>query len=154
MAKQSISDLVRTLAQPIADEVGCELVDVEFVKEGGSWFLRIYIDKTGGVTLDDCEKVSKPLNDRIDELDPIPNAYYLEVSSPGLERPLKTPRDFEKALGSHVEIRLFKAIDGVKRFDGILKSFDDNSVTLTIGSETAKVFPKEQIAKVKKVIDF
>ncbi|NLU52291.1 MAG: ribosome maturation factor RimP [Clostridiaceae bacterium] len=154
MSKSKIADIVASMAQPIVEEAGCELVDVEYVKEGGSWFLRIYIDKPGGVTLDDCENVSRPLNDLIDEKDPIPHAYYLEVSSPGLERPLKKPRDFEKAVGSLVEIKLYKAADGKKSFVGRLDSFDGDTVSLKTENDEICRFHIEQIAKAKRKIEF
>lgn len=152
MAKTSISEVVTSLALPIVEEAGCELVDVEFIKEGGSWFLRVYIDKPGGVSLEDCEKVSRPLNEIIDEKDPIPHAFYLEVSSPGLERPLKKPRDFEKAIGALLEIRLFKAIDNIKRFEGELVSYDGESLTIKTEANLRYQFQIEQIAKAKRKI--
>lgn len=152
MAKKSISETISELALPIVEEAGCELVDVEFLKEGADWFLRVYIDKSGGVSLDDCEKVSRPLNDKIDEKDPIPHAFYLEVSSPGLERPLKKPRDFEKAIGNLVEIKLFKAVDNTKRFEGELVSYDGKSITIKTDTNESHQFQMEQIAKVKTLI--
>lgn len=154
MAKISISDKVRSIALPIVEEAGCELVDVEFVKEGGSWFLRVYIDKTGGVTLEDCEKVSQPLNQRIDEQDPIPHAYYMEVSSPGLERTLKSARDYEKAMGKTVEIKLFKAVDGIKRYEGTLESYDGKQLSVKLDSGEIKAFQTEQVGKVKTILKF
>lgn len=154
MAKASISEIVAELALPIVEEAGCELVDVEFVKEGGNWFLRVYIDKPGGVSLDDCEKVSRPLNNKIDERDPIPHAFYFEVSSPGLERPLKSKRDFEKAIGERVEIKLFKAVNNTKRFEGRLISYDEKSLTIKTDTDENLDFQIEQIAKVKRIINF
>ncbi len=154
MAKASISEIVAALALPIVEEAGCELVDVEFVKEGGNWFLRVYIDKPEGVSLDDCEKVSRPLSDIIDERDPIPHAFYLEVSSPGIERPLKKRRDFEKAIGSPVEIKLFKAINNTKRYEGELISYDGKTLTIKTESNENLDFQIEQIAKVKRIFNF
>jgi ribosome maturation factor RimP len=154
MAKSSISDIVRSIALPIVEEAGCELVDVEFVKEGGNWFLRVYIDKPGGVSLEDCERVSQPLNQKIDETDPIPHAYYMEVSSPGLERTLKTPRDFEKAMGQLVEIKLFKAVDGTKRYEGQLDSYDGKQISVKLESGEIKTFQTEQVGKVKTIVKF
>lgn len=154
MAKSSIAEIVTDLSQPIVEDAGCELVDVEFVKEGENWFLRVYIDKPGGVTLDDCEKVSRPLNEILDEKDPISHSFYLEVSSPGVERPLKKPRDFEKAIGCTIEVRLFKAVENTKRFEGELLSFDRDSITIKTDNNENYIFNREQIAKVKKVFKF
>lgn len=154
MAKTSISEIVSQMALPIAEEAGCELVDVEYVKEGGNWFLRVYIDKPGGVALDDCEKVSRPLEKKIDETDPIPHAYYLEVSSPGLERPLKKPGDYIKAVGSPVEIKLFKSVGDRKRFEGELISCDGKSITMKDEHNENLQFQIEQIAKAKRIIKF
>jgi ribosome maturation factor RimP len=150
MAKTSISEVVTPLALPVVEEAGCELVDVEFVKEGGSWFLRVYIDKPEGVSLDDCEKVSRPLSKILDERDPIAHEYSLEVSSPG-DRPLKKPRDFEKAIGTTIEIRLFKAINNIKRFEGELVSYDEESITIKTENNEQHQFQIEQIAKAKKI---
>lgn len=152
MAKKGIAEIVAELALPIAAEAGCELVDVEFLKEGGDWFLRIYIDKPGGISLDDCEKVSRAVNSILDEKDPIPHAFYLEVSSPGLERQLKKPKDFEKALGQLVEIKLFKAVDNSKRYEGELTAYDGKSLTIKTNTDESHQFQMEQIAKVKTLI--
>ncbi|NLM74886.1 MAG: ribosome maturation factor RimP [Clostridiaceae bacterium] len=154
MSKKSIPELVATLAEPIVEDAGCELVDVEYVKEGTNWFLRVYIDKPGGVTLDDCENVSRPLDKVLDEQDFIKNAYYLEVSSPGLERKLKKPRDFERALGSLVEIRLYKAVDNRKRFEGELISFDGDSLVIRTEDDEEHHFKVEDIAKAKTIVKF
>ena len=118
------------LILPILDEKGFELVDVEYVKEGQDYFLRAYIDKPGGITIDDCVAVSREMNVLLDELDYVEGAYTFEVSSPGLGRPLKKARDFERSLGQEVEIRTYKAIDGSKEFYGILHAYDDDSVTV------------------------
>jgi len=154
MSRKNIAELVASLAEPIVEDAGCELVDVEYVKEGPDWFLRVYIDKPGGVTLDDCENVSKLLDKVIDEKDPIPNAYYLEVSSPGLERKLKKPRDFEKAVGSLVEIRLYKAIDNRKRFEGELVSFGGNLLVIRTENNEEYQLSLEQVAKAKTIVKF
>lgn len=153
MAKESISDIVWSLALPVVREAGCELYDVEFVKEGGNWFLRVYIDKDGGVTLEDCEKVSQPLNRLIDERDPISQPFYFEVSSPGLERRLKRPGHFEKAIGALIEIKLFKAVDGIKSFKGTLESYDGETLSVKQESGDIKSFPAEVVAKAKTIID-
>ncbi len=154
MHKKNIAQTVEEIAEPIVKEAGCELVDVEFVKEGSNWFLRVYIDKPAGVSLEDCEKVSRPLNKMLDELNPISQAFYLEVSSPGVERPLKKPRDFEKAIGSQVEIKLYTAIDNTKRFEGELISYDGDKLIISTESGNRHEFKIEQIAKAKKVFNF
>jgi ribosome maturation factor RimP len=154
MAKKSISEIVTELALPIVEDAGCELMDVEFIKEGGDWFLRIYIDKTGGVTLDDCEKVSRAVNDILDEKDPIQHAFYLEVSSPGLERQLKKPRDFEKAIGQLVEVKLYKAVGNTKRYEGELVAYDGETLAIKTENDESHQFTMDQIAKVKTLIKF
>lgn len=154
MAKKSIAELTAEIALPIVERVGCELVDVEYVKEGNAWFLRVFIDRPGGVTLDDCENVSRPLNEKLDELDPISHNFYLEVSSPGLERPLKKPKDFVRAMGSPVEIRLFKAVNGSKKYEGELLAYDGESLSIKTGNEETLHFKMEQVSKVKKVFKF
>ncbi|NLP00257.1 MAG: ribosome maturation factor RimP [Clostridiaceae bacterium] len=154
MAKKSITEIVKEIALPLISEAGCELVDVEYVKEGSSWFLRVYIDKPEGVSLEDCENVSRPLNKKIDELDPISHEFYLEVSSPGIERPLKKPEDFVKAIGSIIEIRLFKAVDNTKRFEGELVSCDGEHLTIKTEDQKNYVFDLKEIAKAKKVFKF
>lgn len=154
MAKKSISEIVTEIALPIVAQAGCELVDVEYVKEGSDWFLRVYIDKPEGISLDDCESVSRPLNKELDELDPISHNFYLEVSSPGLERPFKKPGDYNKAIGSLIEIKLFKAVDGAKRFEGELIAYDGQSLTIKTQKEENLQFLMEQISKAKRVVKF
>ena len=117
---------------PILEKHGFELWDVEYVKEGSNWYLRAYIDKPGGIMVDDCEVVSRELSDILDEKDFIDEAYILEISSPGLGRPLKKERDFERSLGEEVEIRTYRAIDGQKEFLGILKSYDKDTVNFFV----------------------
>jgi len=128
MTKVELLDLVRNTAVPAAEQAGCELVDVEFVKEGAHWYLRVFIDKEGGVSLEDCEAVTRPVNEMLDEKDPIEQPFFLEVSSPGLERPLKTARDFAKCVGEPVEIRFYKPVGGTKQTEGTLRSFDGTTV--------------------------
>ena len=115
------------LLQPLVDAHGFELVDVEYVKEAGNWYLRAYIDKPGGIAVDDCEVISRALSDKLDEEDYIEDSYILEVSSPGLGRPLKKDKDFQRSIGEEVEVRTFRAIDKQKEFTGILKEFDKDS---------------------------
>lgn len=125
--KNSIEELMKKISIPLLDELNFDFVDVEFVKEGPNRFLRLYIDKAEGITLEDCQKVSEKLNDALDEIDPIEENYFLEVSSPGIDRPLKTDDDFKKALNEDVEINLYKAIDGIKRLEGKLVNYDDEA---------------------------
>lgn len=141
------------LIVPILDAKGFELVDVEYVKEGQDYFLRAYIDKPGGITIDDCVAVSREMNVLLDELDYVDGAYTFEVSSPGLGRPLKKPRDYEHSMGEEVEIRTYKAMDGSKEFYGILKAYDD--ATVTIQSEEEEItFNKSDIALIRLAFDF
>ncbi len=154
MTKGEMLGLVRKTAESAAEQAGCELVDVEFVKEGAHWYLRVYIDKSGGVSLEDCEAVNGPVSMMLDESDPIEQAYFLEISSPGLERPLKTARDFEKALEQNVEIRFYQTVDGNKRMEGILERFDGTTVTIRSVSGQTRMFPVTDIAKINRVFDF
>ena len=131
-----------------------ELVDVEYVKEGPNWYLRIYIDKPGGITIDDCKIVSEEVSDLLDKEDPIPQRYFLEVSSPGLERPLKKDSDFEKFKGELVEVRLFKAINGKKIYIGELIGLIDNKIVITLDSEETIEFEKEKVSLVRRSIIF
>lgn len=142
------------LLMPIMEEYNFELVDVEYVKEVGNWYLRVYIDKEGGISVDDCEIVSRRMNDLLDEHDYIPDAYIFEVSSPGLGRQLKKDKDFTRSLGEEVEIKLYKAIDKQKEFSGWLKDF--NKEVLVIELENGKIMELERtnIAIVKLAVHF
>ncbi|HIW84295.1 MAG TPA: ribosome maturation factor RimP [Candidatus Dorea gallistercoris] len=142
------------LLQPIVDEYGFELVDVEYVKEGSTWYLRSYIDKPGGISIDDCEKVSRRLSDLLDQEDFIEDAYIMEVSSPGLGRPLKKEKDFKRSLGEEVEVKTYRMIDKQKEFTGILKDYDEDTVTITLADETEKTFDKGDIALIRLAFDF
>ena len=153
MAK--VTDLVAQLAQPLAEAAGCSLWDVEYVKEAGTWYLRIYIDKETGVSIDDCEAVSRPLSDLLDEADPIEGSYTLEVGSAGAERALKRPSDFQQFLGSPVLVKLYRAREGRKEFAGYLKGYDEatGDVTVTVGSQDL-VFPKKETALIRLRVEF
>ncbi len=142
------------IAAPICEELNFELVDVEFVKEAGTDYLRVYIDKPGGITVDECEIVSRRMNDILDEQDFIEESYIFEVSSPGLGRALKKDKDFKRSLGEEVEVKLFKAVDGQKEFNGYLKDFDDKSVTLTLENEETFVAERANIAKINLAVHF
>ena len=155
MAKKELYEQkTEALLQPMMEEHHFELVDVEFVKEAGTWFLRAYIDKPGGITIDDCEVISRALSDRMDEEDFIEEAYILEVSSPGLGRPLKKDKDFERSLGESVDVRLFRAIDRQKEFTGILKAWDKDTVTLEFEEEAELVIERSNIALIRLAFDF
>lgn len=130
MAKSSVAAVVENLSATVIKELGLELVDVEFVKEGGRWILRVYIDKPGGVDHSDCEAFSKRLDVLLDEEDPIPQSYYLEVSSPGIERPLKKPGDFRRFSGHMVNVTTFAPVEGRKKFTGRLEGVEGNTIIL------------------------
>ena len=143
MAK--ITDTVGALARPFVEAAGCTLWDVEYVKEAGEWFLRVYIDKEGGVSIDDCEAVSRPLSDLLDEADPIEGSYTFEVSSAGADRVLKKPEHFAQFLGSEAEVKLYRPREGHKSFVGPLLSYADGDVTLEI-SGSPVTFEKKEVA--------
>lgn len=142
------------LLEPIMSENGFELVDVEFVKEAGTFYLRAFIDKEGGITINDCETVSRRLSDLLDQKDFIPDAYILEVSSPGLGRQLKKDKDFARSIGEEVEIKLFKAIDKQKEFSGFLDSFDAEKIVITDEKDNVMEFERSNIAIVKLAVHF
>jgi ribosome maturation factor RimP len=131
-----------------------EVYDVEYVKEGGNWFLRCYIDKEGGITVDDCELVSRSLSDLLDKEDFIPDSYILEVSSPGLGRQLKRDKHFEKSIGEEVEIKLFKPLNKKKEYTGILFSFDQNVLTIELEDQTRMDITRSEISTVRLTFDF
>ena len=154
MSKKEIYEQkAEALISPIVEKYGFELVDVEYVKEGSSFYLRAYIDKTGGITVDDCETVSREFSDKLDEADFIEEAYIMEVSSPGLGRPLKKEKDFKRSIGKEVEIRTYRPIDREKEFYGILKAYDENSVTIDC-AEQERTFQKAEIALIRLAFDF
>lgn len=142
------------LLEPILASMNFELVDVEYVKEAGIWYLRSYIDKTGGITVDDCEAVSRQFSDLLDREDFIQDSYIMEVSSPGLDRPLKKDKDFERSLGREVEIRTYRPIEKEKEFYGILRAYDDNSVTIEREDQQQMEFLKKDMALIRLALDF
>ena len=142
------------LLLPIMEEMHFELVDVEYVKEAGNWYLRFYIDKEGGITVDDCEAVSRIFSDKLDELDFIEDAYIMEVSSPGLGRPLKKEKDYVRSMGKEVEIRTYRPINKEKEFYGILSAYDESSVTITTEEQKEQTFEKADIALIRLAFDF
>lgn len=143
-----ITDIVAAMAKPVVEEEGCTLWDVEYVREAGTWYLRVLIDKNGMLDVADCERISRRLDPMLDEADPIPDSYVFEVGSAGLERELKRPSDFEQYMGSPVELRLYKAENGQRAFVGTLAGYDNGNVTLTVGNDTI-TFEKSKIALVK-----
>lgn len=152
--REEYEQKTEAIIQPIVDANGFELVDVEYVKEGGTWYLRAYIDKPGGITVDDCELVSRAANDILDEQDFVEDSYVFEVSSPGLGRPLKKDKDFARSIGEEVEIRTFRAIDRQKEFYGILKDYDKDSVTIETENEEDMKFARADIALIRLAFDF
>ena len=142
------------LLLPIIESHGFELVDVEYVKEAGTWYLRVYIDKPGGITVDDCEVVSRAFSDILDEKDYIEDTYIFEVSSPGLGRPLKKEKDFARSIGEEVEIRTYRAIDRQKEFIGILVEYDKDTVTIEYEDETTQKFDRNDIALIRLALHF
>lgn len=153
MGKNRVADTVTELATPLIEECGLELVDVEYVKEGGRWYLRIYIDKPEGINVDDCELVSRRLDPVLDTSDFIPHPYSLEVSSPGVERPLKKLADFQRFLGERVSMTTFIPVEGQKRFKGTLGPASNHSVTLDVDGREV-VIPMEQVASARLNFEF
>ena len=151
MAK--VTELVAKLAAPAVEAAGCELWDVEYVREAGVWYLRLYIDKAGGVDILDCETVSRAVSDLLDEADPIEGSYTFEVSSAGAERPLKRPGDFARFMGSPVLVKLYKGRDGRKEFAGELSGYEDGAVTITMGGETV-TFQANEVALCRLRVEF
>lgn len=142
------------LITPIIEANNFELVDVEYVKEGSSWYLRAYIDKDGGITVDDCELVSRAFSDMLDKEDFIEDSYILEVSSPGLGRPLKKDKDFKRNIGNEVELKLYKAVNKVKEDVGILTAFDKDTVTIEHEDGTRAVYERAALALIRLTFDF
>ncbi|MBR6897685.1 MAG: ribosome maturation factor RimP [Lachnospiraceae bacterium] len=153
MGKAQYEERTEGLLKPIAERLGLEIVDVEFVKEAGNYYLRAYLDKEGGITIDDCEAASRALSDELDKEDFISESYILEVSSPGLDRPLKKDKDFDRSIGRDVEIRLFKADDGVKEYRGSLKAYDKDTVTVLVNDEE-KSFERKNISLIRLAFEF
>ncbi len=153
MKRAEIEERTEKLVTPIIEEHQFELVDVEYVKEGADYYLRVYADKEGGITIDDCVLISRALETELDREDFIADAYILEVSSPGLGRQLKKEKDFRRSIGKDVDIRLYKARDGVKEYTGCLTSYDGDSVTIS-GAEGELSFARSDIALIRLAFDF
>lgn len=143
-----VTDQIFTMAKPVVEEEGCSLWNVEYVREAGTWYLRIYVDKEGGLSINDCERISRRLDPMLDEADPIPDSYVFEVGSAGAERELKRPSDFERFLGSEVEVRLYQPMNGAKAFVGKLKGYDGGDVIIETGGNDIR-FDKSRVALVK-----
>ena len=153
MMGSNVTEIVEGLVTPILQEKSLELVDIEFVKEGSNWFLRVYIDKEEGIDIDDCGSVSELLSKRLDEVDPIKDPYFLEVSSPGIERPLKKAKDYEWAKGKQVMIKTHVSIEDMKVFEGKLISFDGESITVEEGNKSFQI-PLEQVESARLSVVF
>ena len=152
--REEYEQKAEAILTPIVESKGFELVDVEYVKETGTWYLRGYIDKPGGITVNDCEDVSRAFSDILDEQDFIEDSYIMEISSPGLGRPLKKEKDYKRNLNKEVEIRTYRMIDKRKEFTGILKAYDADTVTIELDDETLKTFEKGEIALIRQAFDF
>ncbi|RKQ37518.1 ribosome maturation factor RimP [Oceanobacillus halophilus] len=152
-----VTETAEKLVQPILEGKDLELVDIEYVKEGKNWFLRVYIDKPGGVDITECGEVSEQLSDKLDKADPIKDPYFLEVSSPGVERPLKSKEDFEKNINQNVYLKLYEQINGNKEYEGILKEFNNDMLTIEYKEKTRTKqveIPFEKIAKARLAVVF
>lgn len=152
--REQYEERTQELILPIVEENHFELVDVEYVKEGSDWYLRAYIDKEGGITVDDCELVSRRMNELLDQYDFIEGAYIFEVSSPGLGRPLKKEKDYIRSMGKELEIRTYRAVNREKEFYGILKAYDENTVTIEQEDGTELVFERSNLALIRLAFDF
>ena len=152
--RESYEQRTEELLIPILTKYEFELVDVEYVKEAGTWYLRAYIDKPGGIAINDCEVVSRELSDLLDKKDFIDDSYILEVSSPGLGRPLKKDRDFARSIGEEVEIRTYRMIDKQKELTGVLEEYDSDSVTISYEDGTKQKFDRKEIALIRLAFDF
>ncbi len=148
-----VTDIVTQIAQPIVEAHGCSLWDVEYVREGSERFLRLYLDKEGGVDITDCEAISRAVDPILDEKDPIPESYHFEVCSAGLERALKRPADFERFMGSLITVKLYRPRNGLKELPGILRGYEDGKIIVEAGKETIE-FQKSEVALVRLRVEF
>lgn len=152
-----VTEVVAELVSPIVTDAGLELVDIEYVKEGRDWFLRVYIDKETGIDIEECGLISEKLSEKLDEIDPIPHNYFLEVSSPGAERPLKKDKDFERAIGKNVFIKTYEPIEGEKGIEGILIEFNGEMIKVEVKIKTRKKIieiPFEKVANARLAVTF
>ena len=148
-----VTELVASFAEPIVRQHGCELWDVEYVREGDQRFLRLYLDKEGGVDITDCENISRAVDPLLDEADPIAESYHFEVCSAGLERALKRPSDFERFMGSAITVKLYRPRNGLKEIPCVLKAYEDGKITVEAGKETI-TFEKSEVALVRLRVEF
>ena len=153
MFAMKVTDLVASYAKPVVEQFGCELWDVEYVREGSEYFLRLYLDKEGGVDINDCEAVSRAMDPILDEKDPIPGSYHFEVCSAGLERVLKRPSDFERFLGSAITVKLYRPRNGMKEIPCVLRGYEEGRITVEAGKETI-TFEKSEVAQVRLRVEF
>ncbi|MCL6635670.1 MAG: ribosome maturation factor RimP [Peptococcaceae bacterium] len=154
MVKRNVVNIVESLARPVVEASGKELVDVEFVKEGGRWYLRIYIDKPGGVGLDDCQEISEKIDRLLDETDPVQHSYTLEVSSPGIERPLKKPADYQRFAGRLATVTTFGPVDGRRKITGVLKGLCGEAIVLAAEDGRECLIPLEKVASARLAAEF
>lgn len=154
LSKKGIITIIEGICEPLAEELGYDLVDVEFIKEDSAHFLRIYLDKPEGINLDDCQKMSELLSEKMDEKDPITVPYYLEVSSPGLDRPLKTNKDLKRSIGKELEIKLYKPLEGKKTIEGDLEDYNDKELIIKIESNEIISVPRELVSLIKLAVKF
>ena len=148
-----VTDIVTEFSKPIVEEKGCSLWDVEYVREGSERYLRVYIDKEGGIDIDDCERIHRALDPILDEADPIAESYHFEVCSAGLERALKRPSDFMQFMGSPITVKLYRPRNGMKEIPGVLKAYEEGRVTVEAGKETI-TFEKSEVALVRLRVEF
>ena len=148
-----VTDLVASFAKPVVEAHGCELWDVEYVREGSEYFLRLYLDKEGGVDINDCEAISRAVDPILDEKDPVPGSYHFEICSAGLARALKRPSDFERFMGSAITVKLYRPRNGLKEIPCVLTGYEDGKVTVTAGKETI-TFEKSEVALVRLRVEF
>ena len=154
MKRNDVESLTLRITEPIVDELNMEIVDIEYIKEGPHMYLRIYIDKDGGVNLDDCQKVSEQVSEILDEKDPIQDNYFLEVSSPGIDRPLKNDKDLKRSIGKDVEISLYKAVEGKKKLTGQLLNYDDDNIYIKSEDSDESTIERNVISKINLAVNF
>ncbi len=151
---KKVSELTAELALPLVEQAGCTLWDVEYVREAGTWYLRVLVDSENGVSINQCEEISRPLSDLLDEVDPIEGSYVLEVGSAGADRALKKPEHFAACMGQQVEVRLYRAVDGSKEFHGTLTGYESGDVTIQLPEGERRTFIKKDVARVRLYVEF
>ncbi len=154
MSKKDLIKELISICEPIAASLNYELVDVEFIKEFGSYYLRVYIHKEGGISLDDCQAMSELLSEKLDVKDPIKMQYYLEVSSPGLDRPLKNDKDLKRNIGREIEINLYAALDNKRQYEGILESFDGDFINIVDEKNNTLNIPRDSVSQIRLALKF